>query len=347
MPAPLDSFPWLVADIGGTNARFGLVRGPSAAVEAVMAMRCADFPSPHAAARHYLDQVASGASPTPPRQVAFAVATAVAGDTVKMTNSPWTISAAATRAALGADHVLLINDFEALALALPQLSDADLRMIGGQIGRQRIDAHLPMAVIGPGTGLGVAGCLPDAAGGWTAIATEGGHVTLAAGDDREDELLRAARRERDHVSAERLLSGIGMPLLYRAVASVDRLACDPTLDTPEITRRALAGTDAACVATLDAFCALLGGFAGNVALTLGARGGVLIAGGVAEQLAVYLPGSQFRQRFEAKGRFREYLAPIATALITAPHVALRGAAQGIVNHLAVTHGAPAGADGTA
>jgi glucokinase len=344
MPAPLDSFPWLVADIGGTNARFGLVRGPSAAVEAVMAMRCADYPSPQAAARHYLDQVASRDAP---RQVAFAVATAVAGDTVKMTNSPWTISAAATRAALGADHVLLINDFEALALALPQLGDADVRMIGGQTGGQRIDRRLPMAVIGPGTGLGVAGCLPNAAGGWTALATEGGHVTLAASDEREDELLRAARRERDHVSAERLLSGIGMPVLYRAVASVYQLACDATLDTPEITRRGLAGTDPACVATLEAFCALLGSFAGNVALTLGARGGVLIAGGVAEQLAGYLPGSQFRQRFEAKGRFRDYLAPIATALITAPHVALRGAAQGIVNHLAAEQGAPPMTGGSA
>lgn len=334
MADPLDSYPWLVADIGGTNARFGLVRAPSAAIDSVIKLRCADFASPQAAARHYLDQLAGSGTPPPQaHQVAFAVATAIDGDIVKMTNSPWTISAAATRAALDAEHVLLINDFEALALALPRLADDDLRLIGAEGRQPRIDRTEPMAVIGPGTGLGVAGCVPDGCGGFVALATEGGHVTLAASDEREDDLLRAARRERDHVSAERLLSGIGMPVLYRAVAHVDRLPCEPTLDTPEITRRGLAGTDAACVATLDAFCALLGSFAGNVALTLGARGGVLIAGGVAEQLADRLPASQFRPRFEAKGRFSEYLAPIATALITAPHVALRGAAQAIANHL--------------
>ena len=331
-----DLYPWLVADIGGTNARFGLVRAPGAAVERVVSLRCADFATPEAAACAYLDGIGrqDGSAPRP-RIAAFALATAVHGDVVRMTNSAWTVSAPAARSALGAQHVFLLNDFEALALVLPHLAPADVQTFG----TGSIDRDLPMAVIGPGTGLGMAGCVPATEAGWVALSSEGGHVTLAAADDFEAEVLRVARGEVEHISAERLLSGIGLPLLYRSIATVRQRPHDPALAAPDITRLALDRADPTCIETIDTFCAMLGGFAGNVALTLGARGGLLIAGGVAHSLRRVLPHSRFRERFEAKGRFRDYLAPIATALIVAPYAALAGVAQGIANQLgkAVVH----------
>jgi glucokinase len=319
------AYPWLVADIGGTNARFGLVRGEATPVADVRSFRCSDHPSPESAAAAYLGELAQrDGQPPAPQRAAFAVATAVQGDTARMTNSAWLVSRPRLAAALGARQVLLLNDFEALALALPSLSDADVEWIG----TPRPDRTLPMAVIGPGTGLGVSSCVPVGAG-WVAIAAEGGHVTAPAADDFEADVLRAMRREHAHVSAERALSGIGLPTLHRAVSSV-RGAAVETLAAEEITRRAIDEGNADCRATLDTFCAMLGTFAGNVALTVGARGGVYIAGGIAQKLGADLLGARFRARFEAKGRFSDYLARIATGLITARHAALAGAAQALV-----------------
>lgn len=327
-------YPWLVADIGGTNARFGLVRGPDDVVHDVQSVRCAEFASPEAAARAYLETVGARDGTAPrPQLAAFALASAIDGDTVKMTNSAWTVSRPAAERALGARRVHLYNDFEALALALPRLSADDVMPLG-TLGADALDRRKPMAVIGPGTGLGVAGCVPASPGVWLAMSSEGGHVTLSAADDFESEILRVVRAEFEHVSAERLLSGIGLPILHRAVLTVLGAAVE-TLAAETITQRAIDG-DAMCRRTLDTFCAMLGSFAGNVALTLGARGGLFVAGGVAQQLASTLKHSRFRERFEAKGRFSEYLAPIATCLITAPHAALAGAAQGIANELAST-----------
>lgn len=320
--------PWLVADIGGTNARFGLVRSPGAPVTDVLALKGADFATPEAAAHAYLERVAQGgAGPVRPQRVALALASAVDGDTVKLTNSPWTVSRRALTDAFAARQVLLLNDFESLSLALPGLGDeasGDVRYIGAP----RPDRHRPMAVIGPGTGLGVSACVPTGHG-WVALAAEGGHVTAAPADDFESEVLRVLRIEFRHVSAERVLSGIGLPLLHRAVSRV-RGGPDETLAAEEITRRAREQGDPHCSATLDTFCAMLGGFAGNVALTIGARGGVFVAGGIVPRLGDDFLRSRFRERFEAKGRFDAYLARIATALLTAPHAALRGAAQALV-----------------
>lgn len=332
MGAGSDLYPWLVADIGGTNVRFGLVRGPDAEVEQVVAFRCADFASVAEAAQAYLAQVAGHTgAPARPQLAGFAVATAVHGDPIKLTNSAWVISRPQVAAALGLAQCHLFNDFEALALALPKLAPRDLQSLGGGLP----DPALPMAVIGPGTGLGVATCVPAPNGGWVALAGEGGHVTAAAADDFEAEVLGRVRAEVGHVSAERVLSGIGLPLLYRAVVAT-RGASAEALTAEQITARALDRSDPHCVATLDSFCAMLGGFAGNVALTVGARGGVFIAGGIAQLLGDVLAQSQFRARFESKGRFRAYLAPIATPLIVAPHAALAGAAQGLFNALQLT-----------
>jgi len=323
-----EPYPWLVADIGGTNARFGLVHGPGAPVDDIIALRCAEFASPEAAAQSYLDRVGADLGRrVQPQLAAFALATPVNSETIKMTNSDWVISRDAAERALGMGRLLLINDFEALALSLPHLTSDDLRIFGGGAPLP----GMPMAVIGPGTGLGVAACVPCGKT-WRALAGEGGHVSVSAADDFESELLRILRSHFDHISAERLLSGIGLPHLHGAVAQVrgEAAAC---LKAEEITRRAMEDNDATCTATLEVFCAMLGTFAGNVALTLGARGGVYIAGGIAQKLGEFFLRSRFRERFEAKGRFRNYLTPIATALITAPYAALSGAAHGIENVL--------------
>ncbi|MCU0940308.1 MAG: glucokinase [Burkholderiaceae bacterium] len=312
---------WLVADIGGTQARFGVAHAGAVRATDVVALRCADFASVEDAALAYLSRQAEGSPPGRPSAVALALACAVDGDTVRMTNSPWTVSKAAVQAALGTRDVRFLNDFEALALAAPHLQPDDVARLGGG----DFDARRPMALIGPGTGLGVAGVIPAGAGRWIALPSEGGHVTLPAADDFEAEVLRMVRAEHAHVSAERLISGLGLPTLYRAVSAVCALPHDPGLTAADITRRGLDGNDPACVRTLDTFCAMLGSVAGNLVLTLGARGGLLLAGGVATALRDLLPRSRFGERFEGKGRFRDYLAPTARGLVIAPHAALDGA----------------------
>jgi glucokinase len=327
MNAASPQHPWLVADIGGTHARFALVRGADGAVADIRSYRCRDFATPQEAALAYLAELAAPGGGRPaPQRVALALATPIDGDEVCMTNSDWCVSRAQMTQALGAQQVLLLNDFEALALALPELAAAPSASAVQWMSAARPDRSLPMAVIGPGTGLGVAGCVP-ASRDWIALAAEGGHVTAAAADDFESQLLRVLRIDSPHVSAERVLSGSGLPRLHRAVCIVRGMPCRDDLSAADISRRALDEGDADCLATLDTFCAMLGGFAGNVALTLGARGGVFVAGGVAQKLSGYLARSRFRERFEAKGRFAAYLAAIATGVIVAPHPALAGAVR--------------------
>jgi glucokinase len=305
----------LVGDIGGTNARFGLVSG--GVVRDVQAMRVADHAQAGEALALYLQQLGA------PRidRAALAIAGSVEGDRVRLTNGGWDFSLGELTRQLGGAQIRLLNDFEALAWALPHLKHEALLHLGGG----GVDQRLPMAVLGPGTGLGVGGCVPAGAGGWIPLATEGGHVTLAPADDFESEILRVVRAQVPHVSAERLISGIGLPRLHAAIAAVQGQPCPP-LAPEDITARALAQSDALCVATLDTFCAMLGSIAGNLALTLGARGGIFVAGGIAQRLRDVLPASRFRQRFEAKGRFAAYLAPVATELIIADHAALVGCA---------------------
>ncbi len=185
-----------------------------------------------------------------------------------------------------------------------------------------------LAVVGPGTGLGVGAVVPDGRGAWVALPGEGGHATLAPVDDLESALLAAVRSRFGHVSAERLLSGIGLPVLHQGLAEVQGQPA-AALTAAEIVDRGEAGTDALCSQTLDVFCALLGGFAGNVALTVGARSGLFIGGGIVPRMADRFFQSAFRQRFEAKGRFQPYLAAIPTALITDTLAALGGSALAI------------------
>ncbi|MBI3525471.1 MAG: glucokinase [Betaproteobacteria bacterium] len=318
---------WLTADIGGTTVRFALLSEAGQLVGSVGYLRCADFPGPEAAARDFLRSKGDVRLTF----AAFAVAAAVTAhdstDAVMLTNSFWEFSKENIKSVLGLEHLLVINDFEALALALPTLHPRQYQVFSGPAS---LHIKAPMAVIGPGTGLGVAGVIPTH-NDWIAVAGEGGHTTLAATDDFEIDVLRVIRGKFSHVSAERLLSGIGLPTLYWAVAQVHGERVD-TLAPDQITQLAL-GNDAYAARTIDLFCGLLGSFAGNVALTFGARGGVYIGGGIVPKLGELFVQSSFRERFEAKGRFREYLEAIPTPLLVAPDVALIGAGQAIAAFL--------------
>ena len=326
------SWPHLVADIGGTNARFGLVHGAGAAVTDVAAMACAEHATLETAALHYLAAMTQRhGRPMRPARVALALATAIEGDVVKLTNSSWTAARSALGRALGAEQVLLLNDFEALAHALPRLATTDDASAMRWIGSARPDPTRPMAVLGPGTGLGLAACLPAPGGGHLALASEGGHVTLAPADDFEGELLRALRGLLGgHVSAERVLAGIGLPALYQAVCAVRGTAAE-ALSAEQVTTRALDGGDACCADTLASFCAMLGGFAGNAALTLGARGGVFLAGGIAQKLAPVLEASRFCEGVEAKGGVAPYHGRHAPRQGKAPPWGHEGAAQALLD----------------
>jgi len=318
-----EAYPWLVADVGGTNARFGWVAGPDSGVQHVQALSVPAHRGLAEAARVYLAGLAGRVPEARPRRAALAVATAVTGDQVDFTNSHWAFSRQQLQAELGLEALLVLNDFEALALSLPRLRAAQLRAHG--------ELPLPsgcLAVIGPGTGLGVAGVV-QTAHGWVALPGEGGHATLAATNNFESELLALVREDHVHVSAERLLSGIGLPLLHGAMARLLGGAPLQALSPELIVERGVAEQDELCTRTLDQFCAFLGGFAGNVALTLGARGGVYIGGGIVPRLGERFFRSEFRQRFEAKGRFEPYLRGIPSALITDTLAALGGAALAI------------------
>ena len=309
--------PALIADIGGTHVRFALVTPGEAPAETVV-MRCSDYAGPAEAATAYLRAVAPGVAPV---RAAFAVASPVAGDRVELTNSPWAFSIAATGAALGLERFAVVNDFAAVALSIPHLGRGDLVQVGGGDGV----AGAPVAVLGPGTGLGVSGLVLGGDGGWVVLATEGGHVTMAAADEREAALLAWLRHRYGHVSAERVLSGPGLVSLYEAVAAHN--GRQPVYNTPDaISRRALDDTCAVCRETLDSFFVMLGTVAGNLALTLGARGGVYIAGGILPRMAAAFAGSGFRARFEGKGRFQPYLAAIPTRLVVHPQPAFAGLA---------------------
>lgn len=328
------SFPRLVADIGGSNARFGLIESAAAGVRHVQRFTVAEHAGPAEAAQAYLQHMAAemGTAWRAPLHAAFAVATPVAGDRITFTNSRWDFSVKAVQAALALDSLRMLNDFEALALSLPHLSSAQIRSDG-----QAPQANGTLAVIGPGTGLGVAGII-DTGNGWIALPGEGGHATLAPSDDFDSALLACVRRHRlqasqtSHVSAERLLSGIGLPVLHAAVCEVLDLPV-VTLTAQQIIDQGLATPGSGCDKTLDVFCALLGGFAGNVALTLGARGGLYIGGGIVPRMTNYFFASRFRQCFEAKGRFEPYLRAVPTAVITDTLVALVGAASALDQRL--------------
>jgi glucokinase len=318
------TWPRLLADIGGTHARFAIAHGP-AAIEDLRVLPCAQFASLYLAIRKYLASVGEPRL----RHAALAIATPVDGDAVQMTNHPWRFSIARLRSLLDMQTLLVVNDVAAAAMAATTLSEGESEQIGG--GKPR--PCEPICVIAPGTGLGVA-ALVHAADRWTVVASEGGHGTFSPADPIEVDILRYAWTELEHVSSERLVSGPGIELIHRALRALGGLSEQP-LEVGEIVRRARDGECAICAESLSRFSAMLGTFAANAALTYGARGGLYIAGGVARRLGERFDRTRFRARFEAKGRFRSFLAPIPTLLITREYPALHGLAAMLAEELRV------------
>jgi len=239
----------------------------------------------------------------------LAAAGAIGDGHCALTNSSWVIDARELRTAYGFSTVRLLNDFEAVAWSLPHLTAEKLFPLGGGLPI----AGAPLAALGPGTGLGMAACIPHATG-HLVLASEGGHSSMAGLSSREDAVIAVLRQRLGHVSAEHVLSGGGLENLHQALAALDKAAL-PRRRAAEISREGIEGNCATSRAAIDMFCAMLGTVAGNLALTLGAKGGIFIAGGILRRMPEYLAGSQFRARFEDKGRLRGYLEPIPVWLI--------------------------------
>ena len=314
--------PRLLADIGGTNARFALERAPGQ-LSAVRTLACADYARFEDATAAYL----AGAG-IAVRHAAIAIANPVDGDAVRMTNHAWAFSTAQAARELGLETLLVVNDFTALAMALPLLPESSRMQVGGGTARP----GCAIGLVGAGTGLGVSGLVPAANGGWTPLNSEGGHVAFSPADEREMAVLRHCWQRYPHVSAERLVSGPGLVLIREALAAERRLVFE-TLDPAAIVERGLDGGDALCRETLECFAAMLGTVAANLAVTLGARGGIHIGGGVVPRLGAWFADSPFRARFESKGRFSAFTAAIPTWVITAPCPALLGAGRMLADHL--------------
>ncbi|TNY36535.1 glucokinase [Thermomonospora catenispora] len=313
--SPSAQRPWLVADVGGTNARFGLITAPGGAPCRVQVLAVRDHAGLAEAAATYLARHAGDMRPS-------AACIAIAGPTsedgeYRLTNAHWAGNAAEVRDDLGLDHLELMNDFEALALALPTLGPGDLRPLGDAVP----SGDAPAAVVGPGTGLGVAGLI-RVGDRLVAVPGEGGHMDLPATTEREHRIVTMLRAEHGTVEAEHLLSGDGLARLYRLLSRLHDVPVEP-LSTAQICARR---TDPLCHETLETFCSLLGSFAGNVALTFGARAGVYVGGGILPRIWEVLRRSDFRRRFESKPPMESYLRAIPTALIVAPTPALSGAA---------------------
>jgi glucokinase len=308
----------LLADIGATNARFALLDGAEVRMSKTYAV--ADYASPVEAARSFLAGPAAGHRPT---RAFMAAAGPVANGRIALTNAGWTVDPDRIGRGLDMADVRVLNDFEALGWSLPALRTEDLFPIGAG-GPSEPGT---MAVMGPGTGFGLSAFVRGQ-GGETVLVTEGGHATLASEGRREDAIILALRNQLHHVSIERVLSGSGLVNLYHAIALVDGRTVVER-DSAEIVSHAVKGDCEVSRETLDLFCAFLGSVAGDVALTLGARGGLFIGGGIAPRFTDFLQRSAFRERFEAKGRMSTYLSRIPTAVIVNPLPAFVG-----LSHLA-------------
>ncbi len=320
-------FPRLLADIGGTNVRFAL-EGVSGNLYALSELKQNRFHSISGAIRAYLAQPQTTAADAKRvSHAAFAIANPLDGDWVQMTNANWAFSIQSLKTEFGFETLLLVNDFTALAMAIPGLAPDQKQQIGGGTPK----AGRAIGLLGSGTGLGVSG-LVSHGDDWIALESEGGHVSFSPMNEREADILRFAWREFPHVSAERLVSGMGLELVYR-VLLVMTGAKREILAAPDITQRALAQGCPVCDEAVELFCAMLGTVAGNLALTLGAQGGIYIGGGIVPRLGERFVNSGFRQRFEQKGRFSQYLAQIPTFVITAKTPALFGVSKLLAQHL--------------
>ncbi|OKH89297.1 glucokinase [Thalassospira sp. TSL5-1] len=306
----------LVGDIGGTNARFAWL-DDNGNPHAPLTLAVRDYPDIGSAIRDFVARTDGPA----PREFAVAVACPAMADQIKFTNNPWVFSKTALTAEFGLDRLVVVNDFTGLAMSVPFLGSDDLITLFDGPGRP----GQPLAVIGAGTGLGVSGLLPHD-GHWIPVQGEGGHVSLPAVDDLDFEIVKFLTAELGRVSAERILSGMGIENLYRALGAINGQDVTPKT-AAEVVEGALVGKDPLCLSVLDRFCLFLGGVAGDLVLTLGAFDGVFIGGGIGPRIADFMKQSGLKERMIAKGRFRELMNDVPVRLMTAQYPALLGCAK--------------------
>ena len=307
----------LVADVGGTHIRLALIEGEDKTPTAISKVRSADFDSLQAALTRYCDEHRAATI----SEACIAVAGPVNADRVKLTNLPWEFSQTELQHALQVEKFAVINDFAAVALAIPYLAAADRT----QVGTGHADPTLPVIAVGPGTGLGAAMLLPHGSQ-HEVISTEAGHAAIAAETNMEHAIIKHFSADTDgaHIAREFLMSGSGLQALHRALSVIQNVSA-PQLEPAEIQQRACDRSDALCVETLSIFCAWLGGVCADQALSCGARGGVYIGGGMVKKFLEFFLSSDFRQRFENRAAMRGYLQAIPTFVITREHCALLGA----------------------
>ena len=308
--------PMLVGDLGGTNARFGVMT--SEGISHVRVLAADDYPLFEDAFAAYLSELNDT-----PKMACLAIAAPITGgDRVAFTNrGGWSLSTSQLKEMAGFERLEVINDFKALAMSIPYLGPHDIFNLGPEHTTNRMDA--PKVILGPGTGLGVASLAPSPAG-WIPIPGEGGHTAFSALDLGEDSILAAMRERHGRVTWEHILSGPGLENLYQAMIDTGEVKASPRT-AAQITGAAMEG-DVFAEACIKRFCGMLGSFAGDLALTLGARGGVYIGGGIVPRIRDLVEKSDFRNRFEEKGRMTHFVKDISTQLIIAEHPALIGAA---------------------
>ena len=303
----------LLADIGGTRARFALLTGSR--VGPIESMATGEYASAVDAIKHFLNRQHNAGGVD---SAVIAAAGPVAGGRCALTNARWILETDELKRTFQWRAVNIVNDVEALAWTVPLLGPSDVQSVGGG---SEVAAE-PVGVIAPGTGLGMA-CFIPGGDRERALASEGGHATLAATDGREAEIIELLRQRFGHVSAERVLSGPGLVNLYAALAELGG-SSDQLRTAEQITRAAFDDNSLRARQALDAFCSFLGSVAGSAALMFKASGGVLIAGGIVPRIVDYLPSSNFRAQFESKGRFRPYLEGVSTRVIVRPDPAFLG-----------------------
>lgn len=307
--------PRLIADIGSTFARFVLEVSPGVFSHSA-SLRCAEHADFHDTVSAYLMSLPQPAI----HHAAVAIANPVEGDSVRMTNYHWQFSIEQTRVDCGLDTLLVVNDYTALAVGVPHLGENQRRQVGGGLPQ----ARSVIGLLGAGTGLGVSGLIP-ADDGWISLGSQGGHVSFSPADEREIAILEYTWKQFSHVSAERLISGNGLELIHRAISHLAGKSTQ-SLAATTITSRGLKGQGDECAQALEVFCGILGSVAANLAVTLGAFGGIYIGGSIVPRLGKYFDASPFRRRFESKGRFASYVANIPTYVITADNATFVGVA---------------------
>ncbi|PHS13826.1 MAG: glucokinase [Kangiella sp.] len=321
--------PYIVADIGGTNARFGLVTQCNDSQLPFVIEHQNKFPSNQfrnisEATLHFIDTLPINIEEID--GACLALAGPVIGDDARSTNLNWQFSIKKVKNKLGLNHLTIINDFSAYAYATPLVPTKHLL----QINKGNAEKTCPIAIVGPGTGFGVAALMPNG-DKYIVLPTEGGHMSISAITDLQKQIIETLKKEFSHISVESILSGPGLRNIYRALALVEGITT-PQLGASQITAQALIKPSSLSYRTLRLFCQWLGQTTGDLALSLGARGGIFLGGGILPRFTEFLLASEFMTGYSNKGKLQDYVNGIPINLITEGNSALLGAASWYQHH---------------